>query len=252
MSRSVKSRRTAAKLGGPLGVTSLNSAASSLRRRFTFLRNAARCLVRSGAPPSPAASQSAAAPSSRARRMPPTPPAATTGLRLAAGGWPERSKTTLHQPHPILPSASSYYGRVSAPPRVGRAPTLRAPAPGFRRAPHRTVGPVTAATAVGLARPPAARLETATPTRRGGLKERMFGPATARNRAQSSAHPPGRLRPAGLAPRRTFTGQTGGSFWQTESTPIPLERRGLSAERHRQTLGRAGFLRAAVAAQETR
>ena len=110
-------------------------------------------------------------------------------------------------------------GRISAPTRVGRAPTLRAPAPIFRCAPHHTVGPVTAAAAAGLAWPLAARLETATPTRRGGLKERMFGPATARNRAQSSAHPPGRLRPAGLDPRRPFTGQTGG--WTALGKPIP-------------------------------
>jgi hypothetical protein len=78
---------------------------------------------------------------------------------------------------------------------------------------------VTAATAAGLAWPLAARLETATPTRRGGLKERMFGPGTAQNRAQSSAHHPGRLRPAGLDPRRPFTGQTGG--WTALGKPIP-------------------------------
>ena len=128
MSRSVKSRQTAAKLGGPLGVISMNSAASSLRRRVTSLRNAARCLVRSGAPPSPAASQSAAGPSSRARRMPPTPPAATTGLRLAAGGWPERSKTTLHQPltrSSHIASASSYPAAPACRAALGEASTER-------------------------------------------------------------------------------------------------------------------------------
>jgi hypothetical protein len=60
--------------------------------------------------------------------MPPPPPAATSGLRLAAGGWPERSKqrctsplrASSHQPHP-----PHIQRRPPAARRLGEASTER-------------------------------------------------------------------------------------------------------------------------------